>query len=691
MIENKLQEFSVSEIFSSGEYIIPMYQRNYSWGEREIVQLLDDIYDFWKEFTKEDSSNKRYYIGTLVVYDRLASNKDVYETVDGQQRLTTINVILAVLQNNFDLSFDLGGNKPIIQFENRKTSTEAIMQCFSGNFSGDVKINFNIKDAYFIIKKKIQQLKQEISKTKGDGYFDDFVKCLLNDICLICVHLPEETDLNHYFEIMNNRGEQLEKHEILKAHLLGYLNHIECTKEKVIAKKVLNLIWEGCSNMDYYIQASFTTERRSLIFGEKWDEFKINKFDELIKIYEVFEEEDDDTIESIDDIVSSKNGLLASADLNSKFSIDDSDRFNSIIDFQNFLLHVLLIKNKGGGSNLDDKRLIENFKFVAELEDKKMQIEFVKEFLFILLKVRFLFDQFIIKREVLNERGAWSLKKLNCYSPEGKRAIQFKNAFGDEDSFKNMNKRIVFLLSMFHTGMPSMSYKYWLNGVLKFLFEEFSISNSVSDQNYFYYLDNFAKRIIYDRVLAVSEKGYISLIYGEKKDSAEIYAAPAAPAAPAAAAVAPGAADEEEVIKFLSYDYIKNIFVFNFIDYLFWLKIIDDNEYSSITGIKEFVQKFEFTFRSSIEHYFPQHPKDGSNLDYEFLNSIGNLSLISHSKNSSMGNYLPIAKKEHYDNGKSADSIKQFIMFNKYPDKTWGKDEIMEHQAEILNLLKEFN
>ena len=54
----------------------------------------------------------------------------------------------------------------------------------------------------------------------------DFADYLFSHVQIIKVEVPPDTDLNHYFEIMNNRGEQLEKHEILKAQMMSVLNTI---------------------------------------------------------------------------------------------------------------------------------------------------------------------------------------------------------------------------------------------------------------------------------------------------------------------------------------------------------------------------------------------------------------------------------------------------------------------------------
>ena len=76
-------KFSVEKIFES-KYLIPIYQRNYAWGEKEIVALLDDI----------SSNDNEYFIGSLVVREK----DGVFEVIDGQQRLTTLYLTLRYLK-----------------------------------------------------------------------------------------------------------------------------------------------------------------------------------------------------------------------------------------------------------------------------------------------------------------------------------------------------------------------------------------------------------------------------------------------------------------------------------------------------------------------------------------------------------------------------------------------------------------
>lgn len=88
-----LEERSIYQIYLESQetkkYVIPVYQRNYAWEEDQISALIKDVYDSCRKNPKAP-----YYIGTLVTYKR---GDDEYEVIDGQQRLTTIYIILNAL------------------------------------------------------------------------------------------------------------------------------------------------------------------------------------------------------------------------------------------------------------------------------------------------------------------------------------------------------------------------------------------------------------------------------------------------------------------------------------------------------------------------------------------------------------------------------------------------------------------
>ena len=89
-------EFELAKIFSSEfDYVIPSYQRPYAWTTDETSELFDDLYDFYRT-EPEDS----YFLGSIVLIKEEGNPRA--EVIDGQQRLTTLTILLAVLSDQFE-------------------------------------------------------------------------------------------------------------------------------------------------------------------------------------------------------------------------------------------------------------------------------------------------------------------------------------------------------------------------------------------------------------------------------------------------------------------------------------------------------------------------------------------------------------------------------------------------------------
>jgi uncharacterized protein with ParB-like and HNH nuclease domain len=119
-------------------------------------------------------------------------------------------------------------------------------------------------------------------KEKNSESIEDFKK-KLDLIRIIRTQVPKDIDLNHYFEIMNTRGEQLELHEILKAKIIGAIK----TGDKVTEtdKMIAATIWDACAQMDKYVQMSFSVAVRGQLFDNNWDTFKCQNFEEIRNAY----------------------------------------------------------------------------------------------------------------------------------------------------------------------------------------------------------------------------------------------------------------------------------------------------------------------------------------------------------------------------------------------------------------------
>jgi uncharacterized protein with ParB-like and HNH nuclease domain len=91
-IEN--HKYTIQEAFQECFYIIPDYQREYVWTDKEVYQLLEDIND-----EMESSSGREYFIGTVLVAP--TKTKNHFEVIDGQQRLTTFFLLLCTMKHLF--------------------------------------------------------------------------------------------------------------------------------------------------------------------------------------------------------------------------------------------------------------------------------------------------------------------------------------------------------------------------------------------------------------------------------------------------------------------------------------------------------------------------------------------------------------------------------------------------------------
>ena len=123
--------------------------------------------------------------------------------------------------------------------------------------------------------------------------------------------------------------------------------------------------------------------------------------------------------------------------------------------------------------------------------------------------------------------------------------------------------------------------------------------------------------------------------------------------------------------------------VFNFLDYLIWNH--DKNKYSD----------FEFEFRNSVEHWYPQNPSDGSFESWDDKDTFGNLCIISRSVNSKFSNLSPASKMKSYEKMVKKGSLKLRIMGDiidegaKGANEKWIKFQCKEHEEKMIELLRE--
>ena len=664
---NKITSFSIRQLLAdNASYQIPMYQRNYAWEQGEIDQLIQDVVDYQVQ-------KKPYYIGSLVVYPR---DNQLFEVIDGQQRFTTLTLIALCLKhfsmlaekegttsvNKVDMSWY---QTPNLCFESRANSTLTLekITAFSASTAKHLLLdpadinqcNSAILNGFNLVQQALSELAKQHDLHQFCNYLFDWVK-------ITRVPVPHDTDLTHYFEAMNNRGEQLEKHEVLKARMLSVLQDASHQHpENKSAQEVLNKVWNACANMERYVQFGFNHSERQQIFGNEWQKFTANSFTEL---HHALISPENRAANITADTHSDEPAAKSLAEmLNTPYTDKQAEtdknqpspeRFNSVINFSNFLLQVLRVHSQKDIS-LDDKQLIDQFEtHILHADDAA---EKVKAFVFALLKSKYLFDHYVIKRDA-TAQDKWGIKQLKRYE---RNSQNYVNTFAQNDqpdtAHSQLNQRIVLLLSAFHVSTPTMNYKHWLTGVLHILHQLHA--KQLDADNYLKALEKLARSFIYGRYLAKTAADYYTLIFDNPKRYQPL-------------------ADTCFLRCRLRYGSIKNNFVFNYLDYLLWCTTPDKDQV---------YREFEFSFRSSVEHFYPQNPYSGEPLeDPKILHSFGNLCLISHSKNAKLSNYQPTAKKEHFQAASTQGKIDSLKLYEMSRVEVWDADAIHKHETQMLGL-----
>ena len=331
------------------------------------------------------SEKQYYYIGTLVPFH---IEDEGYEVIDGQNRLTTIYLILKYL--NADI-----GNR--LTYRARKKSTKTLESI----------PEFKVDEKDMGIYNGFQSVKNSVEEVVPQSQTDVFTQYFLDKVRIIHYRVPKDVDLNHYFEVMNSRGEQLEKHEIVKAELLSLL-------PDSADRAKFNRIWESCSEMSVYIQAKYNDEAvlgkdLAWLRGENFDGWHLPVAEER-KL-------------SIDSVLTEGAFVTGTSGAEEK-----PDSFQPIIDFSNFLLIVLkitrILKEPGFDAtefNLDDKELLNEF----SKNKITLNEEFAKEFGYNLLKAKYFLDNYIVHHSSEEDTLEYNPWKLQYWQKEpGKKQVE---------------------------------------------------------------------------------------------------------------------------------------------------------------------------------------------------------------------------------------------------------------------------
>lgn len=255
--------YSIGDIFSKF-YVVPDYQREYVWEEKNYRQLLEDIIE---EFS--NNRNSEYFIGSIVVCEREDDKR--YEVIDGQQRLTTLFACLAAFKKLLEQVQDVSDVKQMLYAMSRDSS---------GKQEYNFKLELQYEESTDVIKKmaedKVNQewtvpsskriveaynfSKEYIYKELGSEV-SAFLGYFLNNVKLVQIETPKVSDALKIFETINERGVGLNPMDLLKNLIFRQVNKGEFEKLKVEWKKVISTLEKAEEKplrfLRYFIMANY--------------------------------------------------------------------------------------------------------------------------------------------------------------------------------------------------------------------------------------------------------------------------------------------------------------------------------------------------------------------------------------------------------------------------------------------------
>ncbi|MDD3183486.1 MAG: DUF262 domain-containing protein, partial [Alphaproteobacteria bacterium] len=292
-------KYSIEEAFRECFYIIPDYQREYVWTDKEVHQLLEDINE-----QIDTGSTREYFIGTVLVSP--TEHKSHYEVIDGQQRLTTFFLLLCALRH-------LLQKEPEAQHLNRLISDSYTT---SSGIETRLKLDPRYENASEVMGKLVEINDNPVAVRSGiqaagiasfgslenlinayatlyrylrDNY-DDVTKLkrywayLANNVIFFQISTPDVSSALKIFETINERGVGLNPMDLLKNLLFTKVRSEDFSKLKDEWKKITKPLEKGNEKplrfLRYFLMANYPVKNEkgeSVIYEDKIYDWFINK------------------------------------------------------------------------------------------------------------------------------------------------------------------------------------------------------------------------------------------------------------------------------------------------------------------------------------------------------------------------------------------------------------------------------
>lgn len=255
--ENKIidaNDKSVRQVLDKVKYTLDVFQREYRWERRQIEQLIDDLTtkflsDYNETDEREDVANYgKYYLGSIVT----VSKNGKKSIIDGQQRLTSLTLLLTYLHNlqrdkkdivNIDelvYSVKFAKKSFNLQIEEREKCMETLWSNSEYNSS---KENESVKN----MVERYNDIKNNFPPELNDRALPYFIDWLTEHVIFVEIETFSDEDAYIIFETLNDRGLSLSPTEMLKGYLISNLGSDtdkirlnELWKERILALKEID-------------------------------------------------------------------------------------------------------------------------------------------------------------------------------------------------------------------------------------------------------------------------------------------------------------------------------------------------------------------------------------------------------------------------------------------------------------------
>lgn len=229
------REESIHQIFNEKRYVVPYYQRPYSWLKDNAENLWDDLHQAW---TQEGAEGAGYFLGSVVLVHDSGLGRD--EIVDGQQRFITLQLLLCALAHKInDKDRERKLTRYFISEEDEFAGTKAEMVVLPGNRYKNVyeKIlkNEELKEFDTPAAKRFTenyQLFLDKCQDLNQTELTEFGKFVLQKSFIAVLRAEDQLRALRIFAILNNRGIDLHPVDILKANILEKTSLSEGQKQK---------------------------------------------------------------------------------------------------------------------------------------------------------------------------------------------------------------------------------------------------------------------------------------------------------------------------------------------------------------------------------------------------------------------------------------------------------------------------